>query len=116
MKVDGILFRQILQIRSEGEHDFKMEKSNSGGSSKEVSLDPLSVPIMLSGDSKDEVETGDGRLEGPVTGKSKRKESKSGGGMNDFSDFEDVDTLTLSSSSEGESGKDLTALGRCNLP
>ena len=67
MKVDGIFFRQILQIRSDGYNDLSTEKSIPGGSSKEVSLDPLSVvslsvPTMLYGDSNDEEED---RLERP---------------------------------------------------
>ena len=67
MKVDGIFFRQILQIRLEGNIDLNTERSTSGGSSKELSLDPLSVPsssvpTMLYGHSNDEVED---RLEPP---------------------------------------------------
>ena len=81
MKVDGIFFRQILQIRSEGYLALMMEKSISGGSSKEVSLDPLSVPslsvpTMLSGDSNDEVED---RLERPFILMSEKSKSHPGG-------------------------------------
>ena len=104
MKVDGIFFRQILQIRSEGYIDLNTERSTAGGASKEVSLDPLSVtslsvPIMLYGDSNDEVED---RLERPFILISEKSMSHPGGGMKDGGGFEDVDASNSSCSSEGD--------------
>ena len=98
MKVAGIFFRQILQIGSGGYIDLNMERSTCGVSSKELSLDPYSVPslsvsTMLYGDSNDEVED---KLERPFILISEKSKLHPGGGMKDGAGFEDVDSSNSS--------------------